>query len=107
MSSNHLPWLAKSGGHGYSPTLQVIQDAVLINLEKFNYVRVEDDGTLVVGTGTFFQDLVDEVAAAGRELSKSFQLQILCAHANVYTAVGACGCVVSTNSVLILLFQVA
>lgn len=79
LSSNKLPWLAKSGGHGYSPTLHSIQDAVLINLENFNYVRVEDDGTATVGTGALFQDLLDIVGAAGRELSKSFPApKILC-----------------------------
>lgn len=72
MSSNRLPWLAKSGGHGYSPTLHSIQSAVLINLENFNYVRVEDDGAAVVGTGALFSDLVNVVGAAGRELSWSF-----------------------------------
>ena len=72
MSSNRLPWLAKSGGHGYSPTLQLIQNAVLINLENFNYVRIEDDGTATVGTGALFGDLVDIVGAAGRELSEWF-----------------------------------
>lgn len=104
MSSNSLPWLAKSGGHGYSPTLHSIQNAVLINLENFNYVRVEDNGTAVVGTGALFGDLIDIVGAAGRELSKSFQPRISCAHSNLHTAVGSCPCVVSDNSVLILLF---
>ena len=73
MSSNSLPWLARSGGHGYSPTLHSIQNAVLINLENFNYVKVEDDGTVVVGTGAKFGDLIDTVGTAGREFSKSFQ----------------------------------
>ena len=79
MSSNNLPWLAKSGGHGYSPTLHSIQNAVLINLENFNHVKVENDGKVVVGTGVRFGDLIDTVGAAGRELSKSFQPKdILC-----------------------------
>ena len=104
MSSNGLPWLALSGGHGYSITLHSIQNAVLINLENFNYVRMEDDGTAIVGTGTLFGDFIDTVAAAGRELSKSFQPRISCAHSNLYTAVGSCACVVSDNSLFILLF---
>lgn len=79
MSSNGLPWLAKSGGHGYSITLHSVQNAVLINLENFNYVRVEKDGTTVVGTGTLFGDVINAVGAAGREMSKSFQpANILC-----------------------------
>jgi hypothetical protein len=42
----------------------------MINMENFNYVRVEDDGTAVVGTGALFGDLIDKVGAAGRELSE-------------------------------------
>ncbi|RYP25004.1 hypothetical protein DL765_000232 [Monosporascus sp. GIB2] len=83
MSSNSMPWLAKSGGHGYSPTLHSIQNAVLINLQNFNYVRVEDDGTAVVGTGTRFQDMVNIIGAAGRELT-----------------VGSCPCVGATGAML-------
>ena len=104
MSSNNLPWLALSGGHGYSITLNSIQNAVLINLENFNYVRMEDNGTAIVGTGTLFGDFIDTVAAAGRELSKSFQPQIACAYFVLYIAVGSCACVVSDDSLIILLF---
>lgn len=71
MSSKNMSFLARSGGHGYSPTLQSIQDAVLINLENFNYVNVQDKGTVVVGTGAYFGDLIDTVGGAGRELSTS------------------------------------
>lgn len=73
MSGNNITWLAKSGGHGYAPSLHAIQDAVLINLELFNYVKLQDDNTAVVGTGVRFSDLIDTVAAAGRELSKPHQ----------------------------------
>ncbi|ETS86542.1 hypothetical protein PFICI_00370 [Pestalotiopsis fici W106-1] len=83
MSSNNMSWLAKSGGHGYSITLSSVQDAVLINMENFNYVNIEDDGTVVVGSGALFQDFVDGVGAAGRELT-----------------VGACGCVGATGAML-------
>ena len=66
-----MSFLARSGGHGYFPTLQSIQDAVLINLENFNYVNVQDKGTVVVGTGAYFGDMIDTVGGAGRELSTS------------------------------------
>ncbi|KAL4937879.1 hypothetical protein BDV06DRAFT_226548 [Aspergillus oleicola] len=69
MSSENLLWLARSGGHGYSPTLEIIQDAVLINLESFNRVEVQPDGTVVFGTGAHFNDLINTVGAAGRELT--------------------------------------
>jgi hypothetical protein len=38
-------------------------------LKNFNHVDVKRDGTVVVGTGALFQDLVDAVGGAGRELS--------------------------------------
>ncbi|EXF79652.1 hypothetical protein CFIO01_12138 [Colletotrichum fioriniae PJ7] len=83
MSGNNMTWLAKSGGHGYAPSLHAIQDAVLINLENFNYVKLQGDNTAVVGTGVRFSDLIDTVAAAGRELT-----------------VGSCPCVGSTGAML-------
>jgi hypothetical protein len=61
--------LAKNGGHGYSTTLHSIQNATQINLKNFNHVDVKSDGTVVVGTGALFQDLIDAVGGAGRELS--------------------------------------
>ncbi|KAK9414375.1 putative FAD-binding PCMH-type domain-containing protein [Seiridium unicorne] len=83
MSSKNMSWLAKSGGHGYSTSLSAIQNGVLINLENFNTVNIESDGTAVVGTGVLFQDFVDAVGAAGRELT-----------------VGSCGCVGATGAML-------
>ncbi|KAJ6180060.1 hypothetical protein N7519_010521 [Penicillium mononematosum] len=83
MSSKNMSWLARSGGHGYSPTLQSIQDGVLVNLENFNHVKVQSDGTVVVGTGAYFSDLINAVGAAGRELT-----------------VGSCPCVGSTGAML-------
>ncbi|CAG8888090.1 unnamed protein product [Penicillium egyptiacum] len=41
MSSKNMSWLARSGGHGYSPTPQSIQDGALVNLENFNHVKVQ------------------------------------------------------------------
>ncbi|CAG8198446.1 unnamed protein product [Penicillium salamii] len=83
MSSNNMSWLARSGGHGYSPTLQSIQDAVLVNLENFKEVNIQSDGTVVVGTGVYFDELINTVGAAGRELT-----------------VGACPCVGATGAML-------
>ncbi|KAL9079845.1 MAG: hypothetical protein Q9157_001301 [Trypethelium eluteriae] len=83
MSSNNLSWLAKSGGHGYSETLEVIQNGVLINLENFNYTNVQDDGTIVVGTGVLFGNMVKTVGDSGRELN-----------------VGSCPCVGATGAML-------
>ena len=66
---------------------------------------MENDGTAVVGTGALFGDFIDTVAAAGRELSKSFQPRISSVYSNPYIAVGSCACVVSDNSILLYLFR--
>ncbi|KAJ0346147.1 hypothetical protein COL26b_002063 [Colletotrichum chrysophilum] len=76
LSRTEKTWLAKSGGHGYSPTLGVIQEAVMINMENFDNVIMNQDNTVTVGSGTKFRDLVSAVGTAGRELT-----------------VGACPCV--------------
>ncbi|KFA46213.1 hypothetical protein S40293_07182 [Stachybotrys chartarum IBT 40293] len=69
LSDTGRQWLALSGGHGYSPTLRVIQDAVLINLRNFTYSRVNGDNTLTVGTGSRFRDIITTAYNADRELT--------------------------------------
>ncbi|KAI8172107.1 FAD binding domain containing protein [Colletotrichum sp. SAR 10_86] len=76
LSRTEKTWLAKSGGHGYSPTLGAIQEAVMINMENFDTVIMNQDNTVTVGSGTKFRDLLSAVGTAGRELT-----------------VGACPCV--------------
>ncbi|KAJ5382152.1 hypothetical protein N7517_000063 [Penicillium concentricum] len=83
MSSKNMSWLARSGGHGFSPTLQSTQDAVLVNLENVSQVQFQSDSTVVVGTGVYFGDLINAVGAAGRELT-----------------VGTCHCVGATGAIL-------
>ncbi|KAI9667687.1 MAG: hypothetical protein M1821_000504 [Bathelium mastoideum] len=78
-----MEWLAKSGGHGYSTTLQTIQDAVLVSMENFNYANVQGNGTVVVGSGMLFGDLVKILGDAGREVN-----------------VGSCPCVGVTGAML-------
>ncbi|RYP12518.1 hypothetical protein DL765_007280 [Monosporascus sp. GIB2] len=63
----NIPFLTKSGGHGYSTTLRQVQDGVLINMEKFNYSRVNDDFTATIGSGATFNDMVYAIGTAGRE----------------------------------------
>jgi FAD/FMN-containing dehydrogenase len=72
----------------------------LVNLENFNHVKVQSDGTVVVGTGAYFSDLINAVGAAGRELSMSLQLTLSHAYANKNAAVGSCPCVGSTGAML-------
>ncbi|KAL9017077.1 MAG: hypothetical protein Q9185_005588 [Variospora sp. 1 TL-2023] len=83
LSSAGKSFLAKSGGHGYSPTLSVIQNAAMINMENFNYVTMNSDFSVTVGTGSLFSDFVEVVGNAGRELT-----------------VGACPCVGTMGAML-------
>ncbi|KAL8686689.1 MAG: hypothetical protein Q9218_006936 [Villophora microphyllina] len=71
LSSAGKSFLVKSGGHGYSPSLHVIQNAAMINMENFDYVIMNPDHSVTVGTGARFSKLVDVVGNAGRELSQS------------------------------------
>ncbi|GKZ23563.1 hypothetical protein AbraIFM66951_007557 [Aspergillus brasiliensis] len=68
LSSTNKTWLAKSGGHGYSATLQTIQNATMINMQNFNYSTMQPDLTVKVGSGATFQDMTVPVANAGREI---------------------------------------
>lgn len=70
LSSAGKSFLVKSGGHGYSPNLHVIQNAAMINMENFNYVTMNSDFSVTVGTGAKFSKMVDVVGKAGRELSQ-------------------------------------
>ncbi|KAI1099519.1 hypothetical protein F4804DRAFT_345472 [Jackrogersella minutella] len=72
LSSSNKTWLAKSGGRGYSTTLQAIQNAVLINMENFAYVNMNSDMSVVVGTGATSNELIDVVGNAGREITVGF-----------------------------------
>ncbi|KEY71946.1 hypothetical protein S7711_07095, partial [Stachybotrys chartarum IBT 7711] len=69
LSAIDKPFLAQSGGHGYAPSLHVIQNATLINMINFGYINVNDDGTATVGSGSRFRDVVAAVGGAGREFT--------------------------------------
>ncbi|KAI1496064.1 hypothetical protein F5X99DRAFT_425229 [Biscogniauxia marginata] len=83
LASINRTWLAKSGGHGYSPTLHSIQNGVLINMENFDYVNINSDNTVTVGTGARFDELTAVVGGAGREIT-----------------IGACPCVGALGAML-------
>ncbi|RYP91134.1 hypothetical protein DL770_002742 [Monosporascus sp. CRB-9-2] len=68
MTRNNITWLARSGGHGYSPTLRTIQNAVMVNMENFRYASINSDLSVSIGSGATFQDMIDAVGGAGREL---------------------------------------
>lgn len=65
-----MSFLAKSGGHGYSPTLEIIQDATMISMKNFTKLQLNEDNTVTMGSATLFSDLVLFLEGVGRELSK-------------------------------------
>ncbi|KFA73027.1 hypothetical protein S40288_03257 [Stachybotrys chartarum IBT 40288] len=67
LTSEGIPFLTKSGGHGYSITLNSIQDAVQINMAAFNSVTMNEDLSVTVGSGANLNDFVQVVGGAGRE----------------------------------------
>ncbi|KAI1373462.1 hypothetical protein F4677DRAFT_428960 [Hypoxylon crocopeplum] len=83
LSSQNIPFFAQGGGHGYSPTLAVIQNAVMIKMEHFDKIQMNDDMSVTVGGAVRFGALISTLYAAGRELT-----------------VGSCICVGSTGAML-------
>ena len=68
--SRKIGFLAQGGRHGYAPELQKIQNGILINLEQLDHIRVDNaTGIATVGGGTVYQQVIDAVYAAGREMS--------------------------------------
>ncbi|KAI1103735.1 FAD binding domain-containing protein [Jackrogersella minutella] len=83
LSSYNFPFFTQGGGHGYSTTLATIQNAVMIKMERFDYIRMNDDMSATVGGGVRYGALISAVHAAGREMT-----------------VGSCVCVGSTGAML-------
>jgi fumiquinazoline A oxidase len=72
-----MSFLAQGGGHGYSPTLGVIQNALMISLHQFNKaVYNPADQTVTVGGAANFSTLSAVLYEAGRELSTSTGVSI-------------------------------
>ncbi len=65
-----MPLLAQGGGHGYSPTLETIQHAVQVNLDRFANIDIHPNGTVSVGGSVRFEDLITSLYEAGRVLSE-------------------------------------
>lgn len=68
MSSHNIPFLAMGGGHGNTITLGTVEDAVLINMERFDDIHMNCDHTITVGGGSRFGDVYTVAYNAGREL---------------------------------------
>ncbi|KAI8933234.1 hypothetical protein NX059_009867 [Plenodomus lindquistii] len=83
LSTINRPFLAKSGGHGYSATLGSVQNATMINMGGFNSIKLNPDQSVTYGSGILYGELV----------------QFLYDHGRVVT-VGSCPCVGSTGAVL-------
>jgi FAD/FMN-containing dehydrogenase len=83
LTTNNVPFLAQGGGHGYSPTLGSIQNAVLINLKNFDKIQVGKDGILTIGGAARFGDMYTALHAKGREIT-----------------LGSCPCVGATGATL-------
>jgi hypothetical protein len=67
-----MSFLAQGGGHGYSPTLSIIQNAMMISLHQFNKVIYNTvDQTVTLGGAANFSILSEVLYENGRELSMS------------------------------------
>ncbi|CAJ2508334.1 Uu.00g133600.m01.CDS01 [Anthostomella pinea] len=65
-SENSIPFLGTGGRHGYGTTLGNLQGGLALDLSKLNSVSVDKDaGTLTVGPGVHFGDVLDPVFNAG------------------------------------------
>ncbi|KAI0390143.1 hypothetical protein F5Y17DRAFT_82978 [Xylariaceae sp. FL0594] len=70
LTSNNIPFLATSGGHGSTVTLASVKNGVMISLEKFQSITVnEADETITIGTGSHYRDVWVVAYNAGRELA--------------------------------------
>jgi FAD/FMN-containing dehydrogenase len=71
LSSINRPFLAKSGGHGYSATLGSVKNATMINMVNFNSIKLNRDQSVTYGSGVLYGDLVQFLYDHGRVVSKS------------------------------------
>ncbi|KAL8748184.1 MAG: hypothetical protein Q9190_000003 [Brigantiaea leucoxantha] len=85
---HNIRFLAQGGRHGFAPELGTIQNGILIDLENMNHVHVNNKSQLVtIGGGVKFQDAIDTLYAAGREMS-------------IAPTIGSCPCVGVLGAVL-------
>lgn len=87
-NAQNVTFFAQGAGHGYSGTLKVVQNAIMIKLAtNFDYANYNSaDKTVAVGGGTVFSRLINSTYAGGREFSEyRTQLQniILQHHADI------------------------
>ncbi|TAQ85444.1 hypothetical protein B7494_g6222 [Chlorociboria aeruginascens] len=68
--SHNIQFMAQGGGHGFSSTLQTIQNAIMINMENFRYAIVDNSSNTVrVGGATVSAEVISALYDAGREMT--------------------------------------
>ena len=78
---NGLPFLAISGAHGWTETMNKLPYGIQIRMSKLNTTTVNDDGTATVGGGTMQWEITRALFAqnkqAGKRLSQRCTLTFL------------------------------
>lgn len=66
-NANQLPFLAVSGGHGWTNDISKVRGGVQINMRRMNSISLsEDKKTATVGGGTLQEEIVKELASKNR-----------------------------------------
>jgi FAD/FMN-containing dehydrogenase len=71
---NNIPFLATSGGHGYSTALGALKGGLHIDLRSLKQIEI-NTSTVTIGPGVLFADILDPLYNAGREMSKAPALE--------------------------------
>lgn len=67
----NIPFLAVSGGHGWTKTLDGLKGGIQINLRRLNSTRLSESGkTAVVGGGALQWEVVKGLFGSGKYTSK-------------------------------------
>ncbi|KAF3766676.1 FAD-binding domain-containing protein [Cryphonectria parasitica EP155] len=68
---NNLPFLATGGRHGFTTTLEALDQGLEIDLSQLDTVEVDDtNATLTIGAGVIVNDILDPIYDAGFEMRK-------------------------------------
>ncbi|KAF2996169.1 hypothetical protein E8E14_003466 [Neopestalotiopsis sp. 37M] len=68
LTRNNISFLAQCGGHGNTVTYETVRDAVVIDMQNFNEIVLNDDNTITAGGGAIFGDVYPVAYNGGREL---------------------------------------
>lgn len=62
-----MPFLAVSGGHGWSSSLNNVRNGIQINMRKLNTTRLRDEGnSAIVGGGTMQYEITAALFNSGK-----------------------------------------